>query len=194
MPVYIQMVCFCNCPVNPAGVEFFHKSYTNKHSQGPPHTDTQTNMQTNPGKPTWGGKQRTAGNVSTVHGGQWHPSYDRKHEFRENKVVPLKIHADSLCRHHHNRDFHWRAPTAHKEKTVKSCWNFVFIAVWGWVMHFEGCLWKPVEGWMCGSLRPGDVSPTVETYKYLTSNRKNSHWIQTTPIYGKACMWFTYCY
>lgn len=53
-------------------------------------------------------------------------------------------------------------------------------------MHVEGSLWKPVEGWICGSFRPGDLSSTVETYKYLRSDREDSSWIQTVPIYKES--------
>lgn len=55
-------------------------------------------------------------------------------------------------------------------------------------MHVEGCLWKPLEGWMRGSLRPGDLSSTVETYKYLRSDREDGSRIQTLPMYDKARM------
>lgn len=47
-------------------------------------------------------------------------------------------------------------------------------------MHVEGCLWKHLEGWMCGSLRPGDLSSAVEIYKYLRSDGEETQYPCTT--------------
>lgn len=38
-------------------------------------------------------------------------------------------------------------------------------------MHVEGCLWKPLEGWICGIWRP-DPSSTAEIYKYLKRDKE----------------------
>lgn len=49
----------------------------------------------------------------------------------------------------------------------------------------KAVFWKPLVGWMGGSLRTGDQSSTVETYKYLRSDREDSSWIQTMAMYDK---------
>lgn len=69
--------------------------YTTQHSQPPPHAERHAEIcKQTQAKPTRGGRQRTAGYVSTVHGGQCHSKWhEGKQEFKENKVVPLSIHA-----------------------------------------------------------------------------------------------------
>lgn len=105
--------------------------------------------------------------------------------FKAKKVVPLTALQSSphTC--------FWPAHTHSVWETTNGkqlkIWFYTTAAAWEGVMHIQGSLWKPVEGWMCGSFRPGDLSSTVKTYKYLGSDREDSSWRQTVPIYEKAC-------
>lgn len=63
-------------------------------------------------------------------------------------------------------------PRAHKKITSGRQLTIWFVAAWEWVMHVEGCLWKPLEGWICGIWRPSDPSSTAEIYKYLKRDKE----------------------
>lgn len=143
----------------------------NQALQTRPHTERRTQIcKQTPAKLTWGGRQRTTGNVSTQ-GRVCHPNW---HEGKR------RIQREQSCTSADTRN---SAVTTtplfpadpHPRLIKKKQWKAA-VAAWEWVMHVEGSLWKPVEGWMCGSFRPGDLSSTVETYKYLRSD------IQTVPI------------
>lgn len=126
----------------------------NGRCQTPPQICKQTQA-----KPTWGGRWRTAGNISTLHGGQCHPTWQ---EGRQN------IQKQERCMSEDTRNSADITPMfpSMRETNGKQL-KVWFGAAWEWVMHVEGCLWKPLEGWMCGSLRLGDQF--VLEFKVITS-------------------------
>lgn len=101
----------------------FPSALDNQALQTRPHTERRTQIcKQTPAKLTWGGRQRTTGNVSTQGRVSSKLAWGKETDSERTKLYLCRYM--QLRSHHHTLVSCWPTPTAYQEEPMESGWKF----------------------------------------------------------------------